>query len=121
MKKDNSVYLENILIYISKVEKYISGKEYSDFAKDEAFQNNIIRLIEIIGEATIQISEEMKNKYPEIPLAQMKGMRNILVHDYGSVRIDVVWNTAKLALPTLKEQIKKIIKDINPQLFLNYE
>lgn len=51
----------------------------------------------------------------------MRGMRNILIHDYGSVRIDVIWNTAKSEMSPLKEQNIKIINDINPQLLMNYD
>jgi uncharacterized protein with HEPN domain len=121
MKKDDSVYLEHMLIYMTKLERFISGKEYSDFMKDEFIQNNVIRLLEVIGEASIKVSNEIKGKYKEVPWTKIKGMRNILVHDYGSIRIEVVWNTAELAIPILKEQIKKIIKDVNPQILINYQ
>lgn len=120
MKKDDTVYLEHILIHISKLEKYSFDKEYSDFIKDEAFQNNIIRLLEIISEASIKISNELKEKYPEVSWAKIKGMRNILVHDYMSVRLDVVWNTIKLAIPIFKKQIEKIIEDLTPQSTLDF-
>lgn len=120
MKKDDSVYLEHMLIYMTKLEKFIAEKEYSDFMKDEFVQNNVIRLLEVIGEASIKVSYDIKKKYKEVPWAKIKGMRNILIHDYGSIRIEVVWNTALLAIPELKEQIKRIIQDINPQILLNY-
>lgn len=119
MKKDDTVYLDHILLYISKLEIYISDKEYSDFIKDESIQNNIIRMLEIIGEASIKISNDFKERYTEVPWSKIKGMRNILVHDYASVRIDVVWNTVKLAMPSLKEQIKKIIELIKKQSSLD--
>jgi uncharacterized protein with HEPN domain len=121
MKKDDSVYLEHILMYIIKLEKFSANFSYSDFSSDESIQNNIIRYLEVIGEASIKISKDLKEKYQDIPWAKIKGMRNILIHDYGSVSIDVVWNTAKTAMTPLKEQIIKIIEDTNPQILLNYK
>lgn len=121
MKKDDSVYLEHMLMYIIKLEKFSDNINYSDFKNNELVQNNIIRYLEIIGEASIKISKELKVKYPDVPWAKIKGMRNILIHDYGSVSVDVVWNTAKTAMTPLKEQIIKIIENINPQILLNYK
>lgn len=121
MKKDDTLYLEHMLIYIIKLEKFIESKDYSDFLKDEVIQNHVIRLLEIIGEASIKISQELKLKYSDVMWLKIRGMRNILVHDYGNIRLEVVWNTAKTGILSLKEQIKKIIQDINPQILINYE
>ena len=121
MKKDDSVYLENMLMYLIKLEKYIQNKTRSEFLKDEVIQNHIIRLLEIIGEASIKITKELKEKYPEVMWAKLRGMRNILVHDYGNIQLEVIWNTATTSVIPLKQQIWKIISDVNPQILINYK
>jgi uncharacterized protein with HEPN domain len=121
MKKDDSVYLENMLMYIVKLENYIRVKSYDEFITDEAVQNNIIRYLEVIGEASIKTSKELKDKYPEVMWAKIRGMRNVLVHDYGNIQLKVVWNTAVDGIPPLKKQIWNIISEVNPQILINYE
>jgi uncharacterized protein with HEPN domain len=53
--------------------------------------------------------------------AKIKGMRNILVHDYGNIQLEVVWNTVKTGIKPLKLQIVKIINDVNPQILINFQ
>lgn len=53
--------------------------------------------------------------------AKLRGMRNILVHDYGNIQLNVIWNTAITGITPLKEQIRKIILDNYPQILINYE
>ena len=90
MIKDDSIYLAHILISISKILKYSSGKEYADFIKDEMIQDAIIRHIEIIGEASNRVGDELKKKYSDIPWIDIRGMRNKLIHDYFGVDADEV-------------------------------
>ena len=72
-------------------------------------QDAVIRNIEIIGEATKNISSEMTSLYDEkIPWKEMAGMRDKLIHDYMGVEIDVVWKTIELDIPDLD----KLLKDI---------
>lgn len=121
MKKDDSVYLENMLMYMIKLEKYVEPIDYDKFLADEAVQSHVIRMLEIIGEASVKVSKEIKDKYPDIIWAKLRGMRNILVHDYGNIQLNVVWNTSQTGIAPLKLQIGKIIKDYFPQVLVNYE
>ncbi len=57
--------------------------------------------------------KEIKDKYQEVAWAKIKGMRNILVHNYGNIQLKVIWNTVNTSITPLKEQIKKITGDIN--------
>lgn len=84
----------------------------SDFINDEKTQYALIRAIEVIGEASAKISEDIRANYPEIPWKEMCGMRNKLIHDYFGVNAEVVWKTAVEDLPKLKLQIEKIISDL---------
>lgn len=67
--------------------------------------------LEVIGEATKRIPNSLKNRYPDVPWQEMAGIRDKLIHDYFGVNIEVVWNTMKQDLPSLRLQIKRIIEE----------
>lgn len=71
----------------------------------------IIRNFELIGEAAKYIPEEFKNIYPQLPMKEMIGMRNILIHNYLGVNYKFIWQTIQEDLPELKKIINKIIKE----------
>ena len=111
-QRDFKTYLNDIY---ASIEKGISFKEnmtYEEFKKDEKTQFALVRAIEIIGEASKKIPEEIKNQSEEIPWREISGMRDVLVHDYFGINTAVVWETAKEDLPELKEKILKLINDL---------
>lgn len=112
MKRDNSVYLRHILDAIAKVEKYLQGKDEMDFNGDTLLQDGVIRQIEIIGEATKQISMELRAKYNHLPWQDIAGMRDKLIHGYFGVDIGQVWLTAIEDLPLLKVEIERILVEL---------
>jgi len=109
MKYDYS-YLEHILLSIKKVKEYTKALSKVDFDSNELVQDAVIRNIEIIGEATKKISNELKSKYKEIPWREMSGMRDKLIHDYMGIDVDVVWKTIIDDIPLIETLIKKIYK-----------
>ncbi len=79
-----------------------------DFFEDIKTQDAVIRNIEIIGEATKNLSDEIRNRYPEIPWKELAGMRDRLIHQYFGVNLDIVWNVTKDELPEILLKIKEI-------------
>ena len=109
MKKDDLVYLKHIRDAIGRIGEYTHRADKRKFIKTPLIQDGVIRQIEIIGEATKNLSGKTKEKYPDIPWKDIAGMRDKLIHDYFGVDLDAVWSTVKKDIPKLNEQIKKIL------------
>ena len=105
MIRDYRLFLDDILDSIDKIEKYISDLTLEDFINDDKTADAIIRNFEIIGEAARNIPDEIKEKHINIPWREMRGMRNILIHEYFGIDYSVIYKTAKDFLPGLKKQI----------------
>jgi len=89
---------------IENIQKYAArGKDA--FRKDELIQTWVLHHIQILGEAASRISDEFQEEHPDIPWFKIIGMRNILVHDYFHIDIDVVWSVVENDLPALYDQV----------------
>jgi len=99
------------LICLSKIAQYIHGISFDDFVHDLKTQDAIIRNLEVIGEATKQISPKLKEKYQSIPWKMIACTRDRLIHGYFGVNIDIVWEIATIDAPALEHEIKQIKKE----------
>jgi uncharacterized protein with HEPN domain len=106
--KDDSVYLRHILDAINKIESYISVG-HDAFLLDSHWQDAVIRQLEIMGEATKRVSEGLRSRYPDIPWKRVAGLRDVLIHDYFGVDLEMVWEIAKTHLPQLKPEVEAIL------------
>jgi uncharacterized protein with HEPN domain len=100
--------LEDIVDSIELIFEYAEDVDYNSWKKDRKTIDAIIRNLEIIGEAAAHIPEDIQKQYPDIPWHQMKGIRNMLIHEYFGVDIDVLWRTVQDDLPILHKEIQKI-------------
>jgi uncharacterized protein with HEPN domain len=97
MRKDNA-YLADILEAAKAIRRFTAGVSREDFKSNEEKYEAVNRKFEIIGEAARRLSPEAKNLFPEVPWKLVTAMRNILIHDYDDVDLDVVWDTAQRGL-----------------------
>jgi uncharacterized protein with HEPN domain len=112
-KESNLFRLGHIRDCINKIE-YLSGKlhSYDNFEAQWVEQDAIIRNLEIIGEASVNVSDDLKTQYPDVDWKEMRGMRNFVTHQYFGVELSDIWHTVVNDIPTLKKQIGGIIDDL---------
>ncbi|MFA5971876.1 MAG: DUF86 domain-containing protein [Lentimicrobiaceae bacterium] len=104
--------LQHILDAILEIEGYLIETDFKKFMENSMMRFACIKQLEIIGEAGNHISEETKTKFSDIEWAQIVGMRNVFVHEYFGVDINLVWEIIKSELPELKVSIIKILTAI---------
>jgi len=98
--------IDDILDAISRVGKYIGVMSYPEFLEDTLTQDAVLHNVQIIGEAVSKLSKEFKGQVTEIDWEDSVKMRHIIVHDYGRVRLDIVWDAVKHDLPQLEAALK---------------
>ena len=104
----DEVFIYHIFEAIGKIEEYLKGYTYDLFIADYRTMDAVIRNLEIIGEATNNISAEFQRAHNQIPWHEVISMRNRLIHEYSDVDPDTVWKTIQEDLSKLKRILEKI-------------
>ncbi len=108
-KRGDIEFLSDIKEAIRRIEFYMGKINYKGFLKDIKTQDAVVRNLEIIGEATKTISENLRKKYPKVPWKSLARARDRLIHHYFGVNYDVVWGIVKEELPGIILQVEEIL------------
>lgn len=111
MKKETEIFLHYILDSIEIIEGYTSHLTKSEFLIDLQAQDSVIRRLEIIGEASKSLPESFKKAHTEIPWQKVGGLRDILIHEYFGVDLQILWPIVTTELPILKKVVSKCLND----------
>jgi len=112
-KLGDKVRLLHILDAIQEIENYFQDVDYKNFLSNSMIRFACIKQMEIIGEASNHISEDIKNKFSTIQWAQIVGMRNVFVHEYFGIDATIVWDIIKNDLPDLKKNIQLVYESLD--------
>jgi uncharacterized protein with HEPN domain len=104
-------FLEDIREATGNIKKYTDGMSYEQFLVDRRTQDAVIRNFEIIGEATKNLPEDLKARYPDVAWRPVAGLRDIVAHGYYRIDYEVIWGIITDRLPGFKKDIAKILKE----------
>ncbi len=107
---DPTVRMRHMLDHAKEAVGLLDGKEKTDLSSNRVLELALIRLIEIVGEAANRLPIEDQSRYRSIPWKEIVGMRNRLVHGYDAIDLDVLWDTVRIDLPKLIEELEKVLE-----------
>lgn len=106
--RDWKIRLGDMLESINLIQSYIEGMDYSAFSGDRKTIDAVLRNLEILGEASSSIPEDIRETYPEFPLVELRALRNIIAHQYFGVSLPIIWDTIQIDLPRLVDIIHRM-------------
>jgi uncharacterized protein with HEPN domain len=103
--------IRHILDAIAENSSYVSGMTFDTFCADSRTLKAVVWNLVIIGEAARLIPPDIEKAYPGLPWAQIRGMRNHIVHGYDQVDAEIVWQVIQTELPALVEVLERIMRE----------
>ena len=110
MKQIDFQNIHNILEQINIIENFTFEYDFDKFTQDLKTQYSVVKAIELIAENSNRLSDDFVLHHKELPIFEMRGMRNRLIHEYENVDLKIVWNVVEKDLPCFKKIILKLIE-----------
>lgn len=110
MPRDYRVFLDDILQAAGEVREYTTGLSEKQFFGDRKTIEAVVWNLQIIGEAAKNIPEEIRSRYPSVPWRDMAGLRDIIVHQYFGIKLDLIWKVIQRDLLRVEEGIRAILE-----------
>ena len=104
-------HVEDILDAMNKAEILIEDVTFKQFESNFRINYAVVRALEIIGEATKRMPDDIRKQYPEIPWKGMAGMRDRIINGYDVIDLQIVWDVIKIDIPKIKPLMRKILTD----------
>ncbi len=111
MPRDYRVHLEDILEAIQKIRDFTSGHTLETFVRDAKTIDAVVRNLEVIGEATKKVPASLRAHHPDIDWKRISGLRDILIHEYFRVDVEIIWDIVQNKLGPFGAGIERILKD----------
>jgi uncharacterized protein with HEPN domain len=111
MSRDVKLYLNDILECIDFIGNYTAGVNWDDFKDNPEKQDAVLRRLEIMGEAVKGIPADIRIQHPNIPWREIAGLRDVLIHNYFGITLEMVWNVVVNDLDSIADSIKAILQD----------
>src|SRR5882724_9083287 len=108
MRKDEE-RLRDILDASDEVREFVAGADRETFINSKMMRAAVVQKLTTVGEAASRLSPELRDRHPGIPWKRIRGMRNIVVHDYIGIDYEIIWESASAELPILAKQLTEIL------------
>ena len=105
-------YLRDILDASEKAERFMADADLAQFVVFDKTIFDVIRALELIGEADMELLTSVRDRYPEVPLRSIAVIRDKLIHEYFGVNLEVVWKAVREDVPVLRPAVERMLADI---------
>lgn len=109
MPRDSSAYFEDILDAIGAIRQYTAELSREDFGRDRKTLDAVLRNLEVIGEAVKQLPADARSAHSDVEWQKIAGLRDILIHAYFGVDLDIIWDVVVNKLPALDVRVRRIL------------
>lgn len=109
MTAEPHVLLTHIWQCIELIEQYTANVSKEEFLASYQIQDSILHRLMIIGEAVANLPDEFIEAHSQILWHKISGMRNVIIHEYFAIDLELTWNTVTKVVPKFKKQIEKLI------------
>jgi uncharacterized protein with HEPN domain len=113
-RRDVRLFLRDMLEAITKIERYTAGLDFAAFEANDMVVDAVVRNLEIIGEAARHIPEHLRRQSAAVNWQRVVGFRNIVIHAYFDVDLEIVWVIATQQLPALRQALEALRSDLEP-------
>ncbi|GAB3993760.1 DUF86 domain-containing protein [Spirosoma daeguense] len=107
--------IKHMLDAITEIQEFVEGTVYEDYLADRKLQLAVTRLIEIIGEASNHVSEDIRNRFTNIEWHILTGIRNVIVHEYFGIDYDIIWTVIQQDIPQLRTKLEYLLEHITKE------
>ncbi len=112
-KRSDRECLLDIHEALQRIEAYIADMTLADFVNDKKTQDAVVRNLEVIGEATKNLSNQIRDTSPEVPWKGLAGVRDKMIHHYFGINYEIVWTICKDELPMVRSHVEQMLQDLN--------
>ena len=111
MPRDYRVYLDDILEATARIRQYAGGLSLEALREDTRTLDAVVRNLEVIGEAVKKVPPEVRRQQPGIEWKKMAGLRDILIHEYFGIDVEIIWDIVQNKIPLLEQQVKRLLSE----------
>jgi uncharacterized protein with HEPN domain len=115
MSREYRLYLEDIVSSAQFIEQHTGGLTYDDFVSEEIRLYAVLHHLTIIGEAVKHIPDEIRQRLPEVPWQEIAGTRDIIVHNYFSVKLPIIWHAVESEVLDLRLRIESLLSQMDSE------
>jgi uncharacterized protein with HEPN domain len=114
VSREIRLYLDDIVECCDKIGRFTLGLTFEQFRSSEMVVDAVTRNLEIIGEASKSVPDEMRSKYPDVPWRKMTGLRDVVVHGYFRIDVQLLWDIVQREVPIVRQKIGAIVSILYP-------
>jgi uncharacterized protein with HEPN domain len=109
VSRDTRLFLDDIVESCDKIGRYTLGLSFEQFRGSDLIVDAVTRNLELIGEASKAVPDEIRSRYPDVPWRKMTGLRDIVVHGYFRVDVQLLWDVAQRDVPVVRQKVAAIV------------